>query len=80
MYNSIFRFDDDLLVTPHLYGVTGHRSPLLHIRKLPGEGLFEAFTANFDAIWALSLPVREPRRASGRGDRDEDQLDLIAEK
>ena len=79
MYNSIFRFDDDILVTPHLHGVPGHRSPLLHIRRLPGDSLYEAFASNFDAIWSLATPVREPRASNRRG-RDQGQLDLIADR
>jgi len=78
MYNSIFRFDDDILVTPHLHGVPGHRSPLLHIRRLPGDSLYEAFASNFDAIWSLATPVREPRASNRRG-RHQGQLDLIAD-
>jgi hypothetical protein len=34
MYNSIFRFDDDMFVTPHLYGTPGYSVPLLHVRRL----------------------------------------------
>src|SRR5207248_1221267 len=34
LYNSIFRFDDQMLVTPHLNATPGHSAPLLHLRRL----------------------------------------------
>lgn len=36
LYNSLYRFDQDLMVNGHAYGaVTGH-SPVLHLRRVPG--------------------------------------------
>ena len=36
LYNSIYRFDDDMLVNTHVYGAPAAHSPVLHLRRLPG--------------------------------------------
>src|SRR4029453_687777 len=36
LYNSIYRFDDDMLVNAHVYGAPAAHSPVLHLRRLPG--------------------------------------------
>ena len=56
LYNSVFRFDDEMLVTPHLYATAGHKAPLLHLRRLSPNGLFDRFAEHFEAIWAASDP------------------------
>ena len=57
LYSSVFRFDDEMFVTPHLYGTPGNRAPLLHLRRLGPNGLFSRFAAHFEAIWATTTPV-----------------------
>ena len=54
LYNSVFRFDDEMLVTPHLYGIPGSQAPMLHLRRLGAGGLFSRFASHFDAVWAAS--------------------------
>lgn len=56
LYSSIFRFDDQMLVTPHLYGGPGYASPILHLRRLSGEGIFSTFVTHFERVWAISTP------------------------
>ncbi|HET6909101.1 MAG TPA: DUF5919 domain-containing protein [Mycobacteriales bacterium] len=51
MYNSIFRYDEDLLVTPHLYAAPGFMSPLLHLRRSAPDCLFETFLTHFERVW-----------------------------
>lgn len=60
MYNSMFRGDDHMFVTPHLYGLKGCRAPLLSIRRVGDDGLFDGFLAHFERIWATSQPVSMP--------------------
>jgi hypothetical protein len=36
LYNSIYRFDGDMLVNAHAYGSPAAQSPVLHLRHLPG--------------------------------------------
>jgi hypothetical protein len=56
LYNSVFRFDNEMFVTPHLYGTVGSQAPLLHLRRLGSGGLFDRFASHFDSIWAVSVP------------------------
>ena len=57
MYNSVFRFGDQMYVTPHLYGVPGAKAPLLHLRRRGPDGMFEKFATHFDAIWSTATPL-----------------------
>ncbi|SFC96568.1 hypothetical protein SAMN04487968_1177 [Nocardioides terrae] len=62
LYNSIFRFDDEMLLTPHLYATPGHSAPLLHMRRLMSNGLFSRFASHFEAVWSDAKPMEEDRR------------------
>lgn len=57
MYCSIFRFDDEMFVTPHLYGRPGWEAPLLHLRRLGPSGIFQVYADHFEAVWATSRPM-----------------------
>lgn len=59
MYNSVFRFDNEMFVTTHLYGLHGSRAPLLHLRRLGPHGIFADFATHFDNLWATTTPVEE---------------------
>jgi hypothetical protein len=68
LYNSVFRFDDEMFVTPHLYGTAGNRAPLLHLRRNGPNGLFSRFSAHFESILDTTYPlVDEPPRPSSFG-------------
>ncbi|WP_308405866.1 hypothetical protein [Streptomyces tardus] len=51
---SVFRFDDQMLVTPHLSSLLGHESPTLHLRRLTEDGLFDRFAGHVTALWERS--------------------------
>jgi hypothetical protein len=51
LYNSIYRFDDDMLVNAHVYGAPAAHSPVLHLRRLPGGRLFDHYQASFERVW-----------------------------
>jgi hypothetical protein len=53
LYNSIFRFDGDMLVNTHVYGAPAAHSPVIHLRQTP-SGLFEHYAASFERVWATS--------------------------
>lgn len=57
MYNSVFVFDDEMLVTPHLFRRSGFESPTLHLRRLGDGGIFDTFLQHFDEVWAGSVAV-----------------------
>ena len=56
LYNSVFRFDDTMFVTPHLYGVPGSQAPLMHLKRVGPGGLYSRFASHFDSIWDVSTP------------------------
>ena len=60
MYNSLFRGDNQMFLTPHLYALKGYRAPLLHIRRSTDDGMFDGFVAHFERIWTVSqaIPAR----------------------
>lgn len=51
LYNSLFRFDDTVLVNTHAYGAPASHSPVLHIQRVPGGRLFSHYVASFDRTW-----------------------------
>jgi hypothetical protein len=60
LYNSIYRFDDDMVVNPHIFGKTAPMAPALHIRRAAVSGLFEAYAGSFEAVWNMaSAPSAE---------------------
>lgn len=54
---SVFRFDDDALVTPHLARLVGHDSPLLHLRKQGDGGMFDRFAEHAEELWSRGTQV-----------------------
>ena len=60
LYNSIYRFDDDMLVNTHVYGAPAAHSPVLHLRRLPGGRLFDHYQASFERVWEQATAEREP--------------------
>jgi lambda repressor-like predicted transcriptional regulator len=62
MYNSIFRFDEEMLVTPHLYAQPGYASPVLHLRRIGPHGLFDNIALHCDRIWTTSRQLSENDR------------------
>ncbi|GAA4838701.1 DUF5919 domain-containing protein [Saccharopolyspora rosea] len=57
LYNSIFRFDDEMIVNTHIYGFQGAYAPALHLRQLSAGGLFEIYSESFESVWAQSTPA-----------------------
>jgi hypothetical protein len=48
---SVFVFDHEMLVTPHLANLVGHDSPMLHLRRHQDDGLFDRFSYHVNALW-----------------------------
>jgi transcriptional regulator with XRE-family HTH domain len=51
LYNSIYWFDDDMLVNTHAYGVPAHFAPVIHLRHLSSGTLFQTYARSFDRVW-----------------------------
>jgi hypothetical protein len=57
LYNSLFRADDEMFVTPHLYGLHGSKAPLFHLRRLGLDSVFTNFASHFEQIWETTKPI-----------------------
>jgi hypothetical protein len=59
LYNSIFRFDDALLVNPHVWGHPASTNPLLQFKRLDlVSGFFDHYTDGFEAVWKSAQPLQ----------------------
>jgi lambda repressor-like predicted transcriptional regulator len=56
-FNTILRFDDEMLVALHLYATPTDRAPLLHLKRHSDHGLFEQFAGHFDQVWQDGRPA-----------------------
>ncbi|MDH6131373.1 hypothetical protein P3T37_000742 [Kitasatospora sp. MAA4] len=54
---SVFRFDQDALVTPHLARLVGHDSPLMHLRGQGEGGMWSRFADHAEELWERGTPV-----------------------
>jgi hypothetical protein len=52
LYNSIYRFDEQMLVNAHMYGFPAAHAPVLHLRKLSAGVLFDTHAESFKKVWA----------------------------
>ncbi len=59
LYSSIYRFDNEMLVNTHIYGLPAAHAPLLHLRRLSAGDLFDAYAATFERIWVGAAPWAE---------------------
>lgn len=57
LYNSIYRFDDDMLINTHLYGTPAAYAPVLHLRRLGGGELFDSYLASFSRVLGVGRAV-----------------------
>jgi hypothetical protein len=58
LYNSIYRFDEEMLVNTHVYGFMAAHAPLLHLRRLSGGDLFETYSESFENVWNSATPPK----------------------
>lgn len=54
---SVFRFDSDALVTPHLARFVGHDSPMMHLRRQQAGGMFDRFAEHAEELWERGSPA-----------------------
>jgi len=57
LYNSIFVYDDEMLVNQHVYGMYGYMAPILHLRRMEGGDFFDMYTRSFERVQEVSLPI-----------------------
>jgi hypothetical protein len=56
LYNSIYRFDDNMLVNAHAFGFPASQNPVLHLRRTPTGRLFDHYLQSFDKVWTTAVP------------------------
>lgn len=56
LYNSLFRFDQDLMVNGHAYGAPAGHSPVLHLRRVPGGRMWDHYMRSFEEVWNAGKP------------------------
>ncbi len=54
LYNSIFMYDNEMLVNQHALGVYGYMAPILHLRRVEGGDLFDMYAQSFERVWQQS--------------------------
>ncbi|MFV2100004.1 XRE family transcriptional regulator [Micromonospora sp. LOL_024] len=54
LYNSIYRFDEEMLVNMHVLGFPAPHAPVMHLRKLVGGDLFRTYSDSFDRVLAVA--------------------------
>lgn len=64
LYNSIYRFDDDMLVNVHVYGILAAYTPVLRLRRIDGS-FYNTYIESFERVWA-SARVWAPPAAVAR--------------
>jgi hypothetical protein len=57
LYNAVYRFDDEMIVTPHLVGAHGFQHPALHLRRLGPYGIFASFADQLETLWTQASPM-----------------------
>jgi hypothetical protein len=61
LYNSIYRFDDEMLVNMHIYGAPAAHTPVAHLRRLTDGDLFNTYVESFERVWETAVPVWDAR-------------------
>ncbi len=59
LYNSIFVYDEQMLVNQHVYGMYGYMAPILHLRRIQGGDFFDMYVKSFERVWDVSFPIEE---------------------
>jgi transcriptional regulator with XRE-family HTH domain len=64
LYNSIYRFDDEMLVNTHVYGILAAYTPVLHLRRVDGA-YFGTYLESFERVWGSARPLAEAEQEDG---------------
>lgn len=57
LYNSIFRFDDHVLVNAHVWGHPASESPVFHYHQRGDRGIAFAVLRSFELVWDAAQPL-----------------------
>ena len=56
LYNSIYRFDDQMLVNWHAFGSLAGENPVLHLRQVEDGPMWEHYLRSFERVWQEATP------------------------
>lgn len=59
LYSAIYRFDDEMLVTPYLVTAHGFEHPALHLRRLSPYGIFATYADHFESLWSTTKDMND---------------------
>jgi transcriptional regulator with XRE-family HTH domain len=65
LYTSIYRADNQLLATQHLYGIATEREPVLYLRSAAAGDMATTYLDAFERIWASALPAEQSEPPAG---------------
>ena len=57
LYNSLFRFDDEVLVNSHFWGNPAGDSPVFHFRRQADHGIASTGLRSFERVWEAAQPL-----------------------
>jgi hypothetical protein len=58
LYNSIYRADNQLLVTQHVYGIPDERQAVLYLRSAAEGDMAATYLIAFERIWEDAMPAK----------------------
>lgn len=59
LYNSIYRFDDTLLVNGHAYGALAGQNPVMQLKRTSEGSMWDHFMRSFERVWEIAVPERD---------------------
>lgn len=51
LYASVFRYDDEVLINPHIWGRPASANPVIHVRRTNDDSMFMKYLDGFDQVW-----------------------------
>jgi transcriptional regulator with XRE-family HTH domain len=60
LYNSFYRFDDEMMINQHALGIYGYQAPILHLRDSGAGDLFATYARSLEQGWAEAYPLPVP--------------------
>lgn len=70
LYNSLFRYDDQLLVNPHIWGEPASANPVIRLKRMEDTDWFGRYTGSFEAVWNTARPWAPDRKEEGQRGQD----------
>ncbi|GAA4820966.1 hypothetical protein GCM10023201_03140 [Actinomycetospora corticicola] len=58
LYNSIYRYDDQMIVNPHIFGAPAPHAPAMHLMRAATTDLFDTYSDSFDRVWEGGTPPK----------------------